>query len=534
MAIGNLPIVNADQDGFIGIEIDEKEFRDLMRKFDPQTNIVEAKAKARIRTMLARIGQVGVENAKFLAPEYDPGDWGVPIMAALGRKPGRLKNSFRAEGITRAGFQGVIVGSDEEHSRYVSEGTGVYGPSGSPIVAKPGHSLRLEPWATYHETQLKPLQKMSRDRGFSSPSAFARSVLGSERAAYMKDAVRGKATGRFYSNPPYALSVKGQRPNTYLRDVRDIMELALRGEIDNLAEEIAEDMVGHGKISHTQKFSTPQGFHAPNLADKPTKPHPRPEVSLPYPSKTPKVSKPESPEKIATYKAKAKKKAIADLKAQERAFTEAKKARMRGIQAKKKQEDLEFQLTVAINRAKNDLNRNNLDNLRNEFERVLREYKDRGLLDNRRTRIVLGKTKNIHTQLANDLQRKRGGTKQSEPRSTPDSTYDSLPQSVKNQIDRIKNVSGSEPTIRKSKSGRSIIVGNIGNIKLKRDTVLTIPLHGEEQGQIVPRYSYTRRKGENRKSRYRRLKRAGAYAPGKGSVKRQLGIKRANRRRKKK
>ena len=86
---------------------------------------------------------------------------------------GRLRSSIRTVPI-RAGFsRGARVGSNVKYARFVHDGTGIYGPRGTPIKPRTKKFLRFRP------------KGVKGKKGY----VFAKSVKGMRPNPYLKDAL---------------------------------------------------------------------------------------------------------------------------------------------------------------------------------------------------------------------------------------------------------------------------------------------------------------------------------------------------------
>ncbi len=72
-------------------------------------------------------------NVAFYARKYAPVD------------TGRLRASITTELVQYAGSIAVIVGTNVNYAMYQHEGTGIYGPHGTPIVPVRARALRFRP-----------------------------------------------------------------------------------------------------------------------------------------------------------------------------------------------------------------------------------------------------------------------------------------------------------------------------------------------------------------------------------------------------
>lgn len=113
-------------------------------------------------------GPVGQEllrrgrNVAYFARRYAPVD------------TGRLRASITTELVTYAGSLAAIVGTNVNYAMYQHEGTGIYGPHGTPIVPVRARFLRFKP------------------KG-SSTFVFARSVRGTPPTFFLRRALAAAA-----------------------------------------------------------------------------------------------------------------------------------------------------------------------------------------------------------------------------------------------------------------------------------------------------------------------------------------------------
>lgn len=93
------------------------------------------------------------------------------ILRSAGRiDTGRLVNSVTVEIDRRAGLPIIRVGTNVEYARYIHDGTGIYGPKGTPITPKRSQFLVFTP------------------KG-STDVVFARQVRGIRPTPFLRDAL---------------------------------------------------------------------------------------------------------------------------------------------------------------------------------------------------------------------------------------------------------------------------------------------------------------------------------------------------------
>lgn len=131
--------------------------------------------------MAATLGRVSISAADVQAWANTPGGDIAQFLEGRGRRvqaaaralapnrTGRLAGSITVEVRTRGGWPYAWIGTDVDYARYQHDGTGVYGPAGTPIVVGPG---RVMHWTTPGGAEV-----FSRRSSGAPPTYFLRDAL---------------------------------------------------------------------------------------------------------------------------------------------------------------------------------------------------------------------------------------------------------------------------------------------------------------------------------------------------------------------